>query len=143
MNPIIIRVHGNPVPAGQLTPVCPRGCRGHHKAKCVYSNRPALLEWKQSIYSEAYKGRDPIPRTTPLKAEITFYMPRSREDKDLVYHTKRPDLDKLIRAVLDALKGVVYEDDSQVVNIEAMKVYESVYIPTGAEIKITKMIIWP
>ena len=34
-----------------------------------------------------------------------------------------PDLDKLIRGVLDALTAVVYRDDSQVTRITAQKVY--------------------
>ena len=35
----------------------------------------------------------------------------------------RPDLDKLIRAVLDGLTGVAYEDDQQVVRLTAQKAY--------------------
>ena len=35
-----------------------------------------------------------------------------------------PDLDKLVRAVLDALTGVCYKDDSQVVYIETEKVWD-------------------
>lgn len=35
----------------------------------------------------------------------------------------RPDLDKLVRAVLDALSGIAFVDDSQVVGINAGKEY--------------------
>ena len=35
----------------------------------------------------------------------------------------RPDLDKLIRAVLDGLTDVAYEDDQQVVRLTAQKAY--------------------
>ena len=35
----------------------------------------------------------------------------------------KPDLDKLIRAVLDGLTGVAYVDDSQVILIQATKTY--------------------
>jgi Holliday junction resolvase RusA-like endonuclease len=37
--------------------------------------------------------------------------------------TVPPDLDKLIRAVLDGLTGVAYKDDGQVVRITAVKIY--------------------
>ena len=37
--------------------------------------------------------------------------------------TGRPDLDKLLRTILDALTGVAWADDSQVVSIEAAKIY--------------------
>ena len=35
----------------------------------------------------------------------------------------KPDLDKLIRAVLDGLTGVAFEDDSQVILIQSSKTY--------------------
>lgn len=35
----------------------------------------------------------------------------------------RPDIDKLLRAVLDALTGVAYADDAQVVSVTTAKVY--------------------
>jgi Holliday junction resolvase RusA-like endonuclease len=38
-------------------------------------------------------------------------------------HTKKPDLDKLLRALKDALKGVIYRDDSQVVRVVTSKDY--------------------
>lgn len=37
----------------------------------------------------------------------------------------RPDIDKLIRGVADALTGVIFSDDSQIVTIVADKVYNS------------------
>lgn len=47
--------------------------------------------------------------------------------------TVPPDLDKLIRAVLDALTGVAYRDDSQVTLILASKVYGQ----EGVRIKVS------
>jgi Holliday junction resolvase RusA-like endonuclease len=43
-------------------------------------------------------------------------------------YPKRPDLDKLVRAVLDALTGVCYLDDSQVTRIEAEKNFDPVTV---------------
>lgn len=37
--------------------------------------------------------------------------------------TTKPDVDKLSRAILDALTGVVWKDDSQVVELRARKTY--------------------
>lgn len=37
--------------------------------------------------------------------------------------TTKPDADKLSRAILDSLTGVVWKDDSQVVDLRARKVY--------------------
>jgi Holliday junction resolvase RusA-like endonuclease len=51
------------------------------------------------------------------------------------YPTTKPDIDKLSRAVLDALTSVWYKDDSQVIQLEAQKIYTygepGVYIGIG------------
>jgi crossover junction endodeoxyribonuclease RusA len=39
------------------------------------------------------------------------------------YHVQRPDVDKLSRAILDALTGIAYQDDSQVVTLAATKTW--------------------
>ena len=41
------------------------------------------------------------------------------------HHTTKPDLDKLIRAMLDAasLAGNIWADDSQVIELQAEKIY--------------------
>lgn len=36
---------------------------------------------------------------------------------------KKPDADNVAKAVLDALNGMAYEDDSQVIKLEVVKVY--------------------
>lgn len=38
--------------------------------------------------------------------------------------TKKPDIDNIIKAVLDALNGIAYKDDTQVVQVRASKVYQ-------------------
>lgn len=38
-------------------------------------------------------------------------------------HTKKPDIDKLLRALLDAMTGIVWADDSQVAFVVVNKVY--------------------
>jgi Holliday junction resolvase RusA-like endonuclease len=40
--------------------------------------------------------------------------------------TRRPDLDKLIRSVLDAITGVLIQDDSQIVGLHAVKKYVNI-----------------
>ena len=35
----------------------------------------------------------------------------------------KPDIDNVIKAVLDALNGIAYKDDARVVELEARKVY--------------------
>ncbi len=61
----------------------------------------------------------------PVGIDLHFGLPKpkSAPKKRRVWPDKRPDLDKLTRAVLDALTYVVYADDSQVVEIRATKDY--------------------
>jgi Holliday junction resolvase RusA-like endonuclease len=71
----------------------------------------------------------------PVHVRMTFNLPRpaghygSGKNAGKVRasapreHVTKPDLDKLARCVLDALTGVVYADDSQVVGINASKCY--------------------
>lgn len=71
----------------------------------------------------------------PVLAEMIFYLPRARShygtgrNSDILKSTAprwpatKPDLDKLIRAILDSLTHVVWSDDSQVVGIYTSKLY--------------------
>lgn len=98
----------------------------------------ALALWRAAIREEARKqgatGLD--PSVLPQTVRITFAMPRPKDHMMLrggryvvrqSYIWKQPasapDLDKLVRAVLDALTGLAYHDDAQVVEIHARKVY--------------------
>jgi Holliday junction resolvase RusA-like endonuclease len=57
----------------------------------------------------------------------------------VTHDTKRPDLDKLIRAILDGITGILIEDDSQVVNITATKQYAQANEQHGVLIELEEM----
>ena len=40
-----------------------------------------------------------------------------------IFPSKKPDADNIAKIVLDALNGVAYEDDSQVINLSVQKRY--------------------
>lgn len=75
------------------------------------------------------------PYVTPLKVELRFYFSRPNshygtgrnarllKPSSPAGHTKRPDLDNLIKFVLDALNGVFWKDDTIVTQIIAEKDY--------------------
>jgi Holliday junction resolvase RusA-like endonuclease len=44
-------------------------------------------------------------------------------ENGLVWHTIRPDASNVLKAVEDALQGVVYRDDSQIVSVVVQKAY--------------------
>lgn len=77
-----------------------------------------------------YKG-EPIANT-PLKINCVFYMPIPKGTSNKkrlamiareIYHIKKPDLDNLIKFAKDCCNGIIWNDDSQVVHIEAIKEY--------------------
>ena len=71
-----------------------------------------------------------MPENAPLMVDMVFYMPipqsagkRLRERLVNRYHTKRGDVDNMVKSVLDGLNSVAYKDDAQVAAIRAEKVY--------------------
>lgn len=64
----------------------------------------------------------------PIHMDIVFYMPisnnkGSKVKQELAWHYCRPDIDNLCKFILDALNGVVWEDDKIIVSISAKKLY--------------------
>jgi Holliday junction resolvase RusA-like endonuclease len=39
--------------------------------------------------------------------------------------TKKPDIDNIVKAILDGMNGIVYVDDKQVVDLNLTKVYSA------------------
>ena len=71
-----------------------------------------------------------VPLPGPIAVKIRFVMPRpqrlsrKKDPEGLLWHSQKPDLDNLIKAVLDAMtKGRWWACDSQVVRIGADKVF--------------------
>lgn len=79
--------------------------------------------WQKTVTSVARGamiGDEPIDG--PVVLQVTFELARPKTVKR-EYPSVAPDLDKLVRAIGDALTGIVWVDDSQVVNLHAWKRY--------------------
>jgi Holliday junction resolvase RusA-like endonuclease len=70
--------------------------------------------------------------------EFVFTRPKSTP-KRWRHNTKRPDLDKLVRAALDGITNVLIPDDSQVVRITAGKCYGECDRSPGLHISIRRL----
>ena len=66
------------------------------------------------------------------------YMQHHKYPDGLVLHTKRPDLDNVIKAVLDALNSVL-NDDAQVAKITATKYYAEKFSTPRTEITVSTL----
>lgn len=76
---------------------------------------------------------------SPLRGEISvaiiFYMPipkswskAKKQAAELlqIRPTTKPDIDNLVKAVLDAINGIAYEDDRQIVELVCAEYYGTV-----------------
>lgn len=122
---LTFRVSGLPVAKGSLRAFLPKGTT----RPILTSTSRNLKSWEQNIHSTAVAAARlanwSVPdRAIPIGVSVSVALPRPKSlTKNQIDHVKKPDLDKLIRAVLDALTGIGYEDDSQVMLIDATKRY--------------------
>lgn len=115
--------YGVAQPKGSAKAFVPKGW----KRAVVTSDNAKNKGWQQVVAeaaSRAIHGGDWQMPSGPVHLVATFYLPRPQSlPKRVQHHLKKPDLDKLVRSVKDALTKVVWHDDSQVVSIEAAKQY--------------------
>jgi crossover junction endodeoxyribonuclease RusA len=121
------------LPAAQGSKTVARTSAG--RAFVRETNR-ALAPWRLAIAlaaREAMNGSEPL--VGPLLLVATFRFPRPKTH----YRTgrnagelkptapelcaTRPDLDKLLRALGDAISGIVCQDDAQICEVDVAKVY--------------------
>jgi len=64
-----------------------------------------------------------VPLDCPLNCRVQFIFSRPKSlPKKVFHHTKKPDLDNLVK-ILDALNGIIWVDDSRIVSLEVNKIY--------------------
>ena len=129
MTEISFWVPGIPQPGGSK--------RGFHRGGhvVVVDANPKAKDWKASaaqVASEVMKAKAPL--TIPLSVTFEFYFPRpaghfrSRDRIALkssapAFPTVRPDALKCARSTEDALTGIAWQDDSQIVTESIAKRY--------------------
>lgn len=80
--------------------------------------------------SQAMAGEPPVEGALCLSVDVRLPIPASwsrkrQEEAALgrIRPTSRPDVDNFIKGVADGLNGIVWKDDSQVVELRATKFY--------------------
>lgn len=83
-----------------------------------------LGAWTQAAkWAAKTAGAKLVSKPNAVMLHVCFQFMPPKSDPTRAEHTVKPDIDKLLRAVLDALTGVAYEDDSQVDTVIATKSY--------------------
>lgn len=96
--------------------------------------------WRADIREHLLARWDGPPLDGPVIVRLEFVMPRpaSTPKRSTPPAVKRPDLDKLTRAVLDAIGSAgVWGDDSQVVTLRAHKRIAAAGEATGVMIHLS------
>ena len=121
-----ITIEGQPATQGSKVPMPGRKFG-------VVDSCKRLPAWRDLVaYSARQKYKGPLVRDKALSMTLIFIKPRPKShlnSKGEVkisapkYPTTRPDSIKMTRAIEDALAGVIYGDDSQIVKHEIWKKY--------------------
>lgn len=145
---IRIDVLGTPAPKGSGRAMI-RGGRAVHVPSGSDANRHALESWDVAVRLAALKvvgDRGPVFRDVPLALVVVFRMRRPRghfhkKTGELLPKSPRmpitkPDSSKTLRSTEDSMTGIVYDDDSRIVETLLRKEYATGEKPEGATILI-------
>lgn len=103
----------------------------------VQTYTPKNTRYYEKMIADAYKEQSGVvfPTEMPLKLRIRAIMgipstftkkKKSRAIQGELRPIKKPDADNIAKSVLDALNGVAYADDKQVVDLGIKKYYGEV-----------------
>ncbi len=113
----------------------------------ITNDNPNAKAWQETVMDTALAARRGGPLLSgelmagAVVVDLVFHLERPQKIRSsIVSHTSRPDVDKLARCVLDALTGVIYADDGQVVAIRLAKQYAPIDGRPGVAITIMAMI---
>jgi Holliday junction resolvase RusA-like endonuclease len=125
------RVYGEAQPAGSKRAFVPKG----GTRPIVTDANPKSKEWKQNVQQAVGTFLREIgwePSEKPILLKLTFNRTRPKghfngkgelnaQGQRNSYPTTRPDATKLLRGVEDALTGIAWKDDSQIVDQHVFK----------------------
>ena len=105
-------IRGNPVPQGRARAFTRPGMKGVR-----FYDPGASKDWKGLVRDQVLAQSPEKIGTGPISIKAEFRLKRPVSlPKKVLHHVKKPDLDNLIKAVKDSLKGICWADDSQIVH---------------------------
>lgn len=141
----MIRIKVSGIPA-------PQGSKRHVGHGIMVESSKAVGPWREAIRSEAQREDGRFGRGVPVRVAINFYMPRPQGHYGTGRNAQKvkpsapgrpaslPDIDKLVRAVLDGIvMGGLLADDSQVASLHADKFYADETFVPGCVITVIQL----
>ena len=117
---IIINVPGKPTGKGR--PRFTSAGMAYTPKKTVEYENLVRLAWMQTEGAKMLDGS--------IRANVWAYfsMPKAwskKKQQEMVLkpYPHKPDIDNICKAILDPLNGLAYQDDAQIVHINAVKLY--------------------
>lgn len=131
----------------------PQGSKRHVGHGILVESSKKVKPWREAVRSECVAAMTATGvtgwRTGPVEVAMEFYLPRPKSHYRTGKHAgelrpdaphrvdKRPDLDKLVRSTLDALKAAgIYGDDGQVATFGETGKWYADPAPVGALITV-------
>lgn len=142
--------HGRPAGKGSKRALVVRGQASAGQHVAVFdTNARAVKPWEANLRAHAAEAMDGGALWRgPVHVEVVFYFARPRSHYGTgrnagtlrasapQFMSSMPDLDKLLRCVLDSLSGIAVKDDSQVSRLLAGKFYGE---PERAEVRVREL----
>ena len=115
-----------------------QGSKRHVGGGRLVEQSKAVAPWRTLVAWHAAQAYSGAPVEGPIRVVLHFVMPRpsGTPKRSTPPAIKRPDADKMTRAIFDALSGVIWRDDSQVVELHAFKRLAGLDEQPGASIRI-------
>ena len=131
-------MEGDPVAKGSMRAYAVKRGRGW---RGVLTHSEQSKRWEQQIRAQVKWEGERL--NGPLMVDLTFLVARPKT-VSRKYPSVVPDIDKLVRAVLDGLQGTkrepgVIQDDSRVVNLSSRKRYVEMLEVAGVLIKVWEL----
>ncbi len=116
--------------------------------KIIGKGRPRLNSYTGTVYTPTrtkdyetlveqyfllkYPRFKPFEGRVHVEIEANFEIPKSTKkvDKELMLEhkinpTKKPDIDNIVKIILDAMNGIAFKDDTQITKLQVEKIYST------------------
>lgn len=105
--PLKLKPDGKPYPIGKKAPQL---VRGKFVAGASYKQEQHIKRY----VAKWYRGE---PFDGPVELAVIVFLPNPKKPKNKLYPITAPDLDNCTKMLQDALEGILFTNDSRIVNL--------------------------
>ena len=117
----------------------PQGSKRHVGNGILLESSPHVGPWRERVAIAAHNamnGRPIYSGQVEVWLDFILSRPKSTPKTRTPPAIKRPDIDKLARAILDAITGTILADDAQVTYLSATKRLAEIDETPGVRIEV-------